>query len=249
MKKLLLLATFLLFSSPAWAIYVSSLTSSSSTTDATSYATSSITPSANCLVLATVQSRIGSGTPPNTPTATGNGLTWVTVNSVVPSNANNRKVTVLRAMGSSPSSGAVTFDFNGQTQTHAVWSIAQFCGVDTSGTNGSGAIVQSSTAESSATGTTATVTLSSISDSSNATYGASVHFINNDTVPGSGYTEIHDITVAENLTGFGTFWQVGTDNTVDSTWATSSHWGIVGLEIKTSSTTLDASTIDGATIQ
>ena len=120
------------------------LTSFQDSTDATSYATASITPTANYLVLASVTSS-KSGTP-DTPTLSGNSLTWVQYNQIAyDTSGTQRTTTFFRAMGASPSAGALTADFGGATQTACVIVVDQFSGVDTSGTNGSGAIVQSVT--------------------------------------------------------------------------------------------------------
>ena len=55
----------------------SNLTVGGSGTDATSFTTASVTPSANALVLCAVENSV-SGTPA-TPTLSGNGLTWVQI--------------------------------------------------------------------------------------------------------------------------------------------------------------------------
>ena len=80
-----------------------SLTSGSSATDATSYATASITPTANKLVLLAVFNRVAAGTA-NAPTATGCGLTWVQVATSLGTTA-LRRLTLFRALGSAPSAG------------------------------------------------------------------------------------------------------------------------------------------------
>src|SRR5438045_278206 len=118
---------------------------SGNTTNATSAATTSITPVANRLYLMNVISRTAITTDPNQPTATGAGLTWVVEKSVVYDNtgASRKRLTVFRALGPSPSAGALTIDFGAQTQTNIAWIIDEFTGADTSGTNGSGAVVQS----------------------------------------------------------------------------------------------------------
>ncbi|HEX5728452.1 VCBS repeat-containing protein [Microbacterium sp.] len=146
----------LTFVAPAAApeVTCSLLTAGSQTSpDASSYNTASISPVGNRPLYAVVETATGAG--PSQPTATGNGLTWVVERSVTFS---TRRLTVLRALGASPSSGAVTYDFAGQTQTSAIWQVVQCAGADTSGTNGSGATPQSASATVAA-GTTFTATL------------------------------------------------------------------------------------------
>src|SRR3990167_4314492 len=114
------------------------MAANSSTTDATTYTTLSITPKANTLILLSFESR--TATPPATnPTVTGCNLTWVEINNI--SNpTGNRRITVFRALGNAPKTGTVTIDCGGQTQTAAVLDITEVSGTDISGTDGSGAI-------------------------------------------------------------------------------------------------------------
>jgi hypothetical protein len=117
------------------------LTSGGDASNSTSYTTGSITPSANKLILAVVTST--QSAVPNAPAVsslTGNGLTWVQVLDSGSADARWR-VFVFRAMGASPSAGAVTISMGG-TSTNCTWSIAEYDGVDTTGTDGSGAIGQ-----------------------------------------------------------------------------------------------------------
>ncbi len=129
------------------AISISNVIANNNSTGVSSATTASITPGSNNLMLATVSSRTTITTNPNVPTLTGNGLTWVQIATINwDSDSSSRKATTLfRALGASPSSGAVTIDFAGQTQGQIYWIIDEVTGMDTSGTNGSGAIVQSAT--------------------------------------------------------------------------------------------------------
>lgn len=147
-------------------ITVSNLTSGNTLTQATSYNTNSISPSANRLIFLTVNSLFPSGVP-NTPTVTGASMTWTQVQTET---SDHIRVTVFRALSSSPGSGVLTIDFGGQTQHDINYSIDSFTNVDTSGTNGSGAVVQSAVG----TGTSATpsVTLAALQNSSNVSFGA-----------------------------------------------------------------------------
>ena len=180
------------------------LSSAGSATDATSYATASVTPAANALILASFATRTGITADPNTPTLTGCGLTWEVVQSVVYDNTSSsrRRLTTFRAMGSSPSTGALTFDCGGQTQTGAVWSIDQFTNVDTSGTNGSGAVVQSAQSaildNSGTPATSLTVTLGAFSSPNNAN-AVSVAFFKfrKDTMLPCGLSELRSLFVRE----------------------------------------------------
>ena len=103
--------------------------------------TQSIAPGANRLILAWILTT--DNQTPDVPTLSGNGLTWVLVgltywNPSGPYFGDN--ITLFRAMGASPTAGSVTISYPSGQQSIA-WSIVEFSGVDTSGTNGSGAVV------------------------------------------------------------------------------------------------------------
>lgn len=218
----------------------STLTSAMSTTDAASYATASITPAANRLVLLAIESRIAVGVAggPQTPTATGCGLTWVTV--VVKTGYNgagtpNRKLTLLRGMGASPSTGAITIDFNAETQTHCGHSVIEFSDTNQTGTHGSGAIVQTASADDGGVlGTEATTTFAAnISDANNLTYAWALNTGPSTITAGSGFTSHHTGTESEH----GTYFMAETKTaakTANCTWPVVNSWTIVAAELAVS---------------
>lgn len=212
-------------------IGVSNLTTTGNNADATSYATTSISPGPNSLILAWVYSI--ATTAPNTPTASGNGLTWVEVDSQLDS-ASLRRITLFRAMGT-PTPGAVTFDFSGQTQTGCAWSIAELTGVDTSGSNGSGAIVQSAKNASAGNATSLTVTLAAFGSADNFTLGGFGVPLNTASLPaaGSGFTLIGQRNQSTPNLSIGSEYLAGNDTSVDMTSAASSiPWVGIAAEIK-----------------
>ncbi len=119
-----------------------SLASSTNTSAATSYATGSYTPTTNALVLAFV---VASDTTA-AGSFSGNGLNWVEVATARYDTNGVHKAWLFRAMGGAPSAGAGTFDCTGDAATGAAIHVVQITGTDTTGTNGSVAIVQSDTA-------------------------------------------------------------------------------------------------------
>lgn len=121
------------------------LNSYSSGATASSFTTTSHTPSANALVLVgfSVTAAL------SVTSVTGNGLTWVQV-ATGTYGAGGATCYVYRAMGASPTLGGITVNLSGSTSGYSIClSVCQFTGVATSGTNGSGAVVQSATALSS----------------------------------------------------------------------------------------------------
>ena len=184
--------------------------------------TASITPGANRLILAVV----ATNNTMDAPTLSGNGLTWVQITTV--NRGGGRRVTLYRAMGTSPSSGAVTIDFPSGTPNEVRWSIVEFGNVDTSGSNGSGAVVQSATNTGAATGGL-TVTLSAFKSSNNATYGTVMTESSATITEGSGFTEIHD---EGNNLQLQTQYKFSADTTVDWTWPPNENSSGIAIEIK-----------------
>lgn len=202
------------------------------TDDVTETDTASISPTANNLILLSVTARNGLGTEPATPTITGNGLTWELVDSAYwdTTSSSRRKLFVFRAMGSSPSTGVINIDF-GETTT-ILWSVNQFSDVDTSGTNGSGAIVQSVDIVDEGTTTSLTATLAAFSSTDNATYGAFAKADGtNGFTEGSGFSELSDVGAT-----FGTRhaaeWKSTNDTSVDMSYSSQAQAGAVAIEIK-----------------
>lgn len=206
-------------------ITVSQLTGGQSATDATSYATASISPSANKLVLVTVFSEAGTA---SAPTVTGASMTWTQIDTQAQS---GRRVTVFRSLNASPGSGALTIDFGANTQDNIMWTVEEFTGMDITGTNGSGAIVQV-TKNTVSGGTALTVTLAAFSNVNNATYGAFGIGVSTTSTAGSGFSKVGDQGVGNNR--MTTEFKDTNDTSVDITWAdiATDDSGGIAIEIK-----------------
>lgn len=210
------------------AIAAAHLVTSSSETDATSYETASIDPSDNNLVLAAVYSREVSSGIPNIPTLSGNGITWVAVTNVLLQDIH--RITVLRGLVASPSAGAVTIDFDGQTQTYCGWSISEFSGINLGGTNGSGAVGNTASNTDENAGTSLTVTLPAFGSADNATYGVMRHSSEANTITaGTGFTELAE-TNNTNLGSFESEFKASNDTSVD--WSFASSAGMLGIAVE-----------------
>jgi hypothetical protein len=215
------------------AVTTAHLTGGTDTDGNSTASTASVTPTSNNLVFLTVSSRTGITADPNTPTATGNGLTWVLVKTVVfdTTGSSRRKVSVLRALGASPSAGAIAIDFGGQAQTDVLWEVDQFSGVDTTGTNGSGAVVQSVSAiDETGSVTTLTVTLAAFGSVNNATFGAFSDASSQTWTAGTGFAITAQTTTANN--SIAAEFKNSNDTTVDASIPTGSQEGGIGIEIK-----------------
>ena len=218
------------------------LLTSGSTVDGTSYVTASITPTTNRLVLAAVYSQITTGAPV-IPTLTGNGLTWVQVDTDI-DGANERRVTVFRALGASPTAGAVTISFGAETQLGCLWSISEYSGIDTSGTNGSGALVQSTTGKQ--TATTLTLTLGAFGSVNNSTYGAFGENQQSTFTAGTNFTLIGQAIHSTPSGGIVSEFRQANDTTVDITASVSGRLVGIAAEIKAAPT--GGATVTPATI-
>lgn len=187
------------------------------------YVTGSITPAANALILVDVFSNTSNQ---STPTVTGAGMTWVQVADI---NTTNTRATRFRGMSSSPSSGALTITFS-NNQSNVYWSVNQFIGADQSGTNGSGAMVQSvtGTLDGSIFTTCKTITLASLASNQNVTLGGIVNNGSNTISAGVGFTELSNINDAQTAEV-----EWGKSNSVNWTWNNSqSQVSAIASEIK-----------------
>ena len=161
-----------------------------------------------------------------TPSLTGNGLTWALVTSA---NVDaNRRLCLFRALGASPSAGAITITYT-SSQLSCCWSVVQFENVNTTGTSGSGAIVQSDT-DTVTAGTTVTGSLAALEHANN------VHaaFVGLDTAA--------SVTVDPQFTELGDDSEVSNAITIESEWAltetscaptfASADGAIISVEVK-----------------
>ena len=196
--------------------------------------TSSVTLTANRLHLLTVSSQQFNGSPAATPTCTG----WTQVATFVYYNAGgtdipSNRLTVLRQMPGSNATGTHTIDFGGTSQTEVVWAIDQSdANVETGGTNGSSAIVQSVT--NSGNGTALSATLAAFGSTDNGTFGAAVTYASGMTpwTVGTSFTAL-----SNQAGGFTTDLSLLTeyrdvnDTSVDATASGTGDWGMVAIEI------------------
>lgn len=214
------------------AITATNVVANKSTTDLSSYTTATLTPANNKLYIASVVSKASAGTP-NAPTASGGGgLTWVAVSTNTFA-TNQQRLATFRALKSSGlTSGTVTFDYAGQTQTSAIWSIEELDGTDLNGTDGSGAIVQSPT-PSTGSGVSLATTLAAFRDpTNNVAFGAGGSDANCTFTPGGGFTELSDQTNASaGVNSMATEWFLGQKTSVAMTASGSAGWAMAGMEI------------------
>jgi hypothetical protein len=207
---------------------------SGSTTAVSSVATASITLTTNRLGLLTVVNRTASAATPNAPTCSG----WAEVATIAYDNTgtSRERVTLLRRLSGSDSTGTHTIDFAAQSQENIRWSIDETdATVDTGGSNGASAVVQSVT-NSAATATSLTVTLAAFGSASNATFGCfglSADGVVGTPVitEGTGFTQLTEIAAVD--ASLFTQYRNDNDTTVDcSSTLTHVTLGGIAIEIK-----------------
>lgn len=201
-------------------------TSGSSSTDATSYTTASVTAEAGALYILAVSNVRVDTTTPATPTVTGASQTWTQdeTNLYDDAGAVRARLTVFSVIPTAQGSGTLTIDFGGATQGGCIWALIKITG---SLASRALALVQSEQAAGS--GTTGTVNLASFGGTGNMAIGISSHVANQAVTPGSGFTELSDTAITEALSLF-TEHKLD-DASVDATWASSVGWGMVAYEI------------------
>jgi Big-like domain-containing protein/invasin-like protein/calcineurin-like phosphoesterase family protein len=207
------------------------LTSGHDPTNTQTYTTASIAPAPNTLVIVAVLTHQGSAAAPS-PTLTGGGMaSWDVIGTVAYDGSTPLdRLTIYRAMSTSPGSGSITIK-SSVTVSNCQWIVSQWGGVDASGTNGSGAIVQTG----SGSGTSVnglTVTLAPFLSSSDAAYGAfGVASATAVVTAGSGFTTIDQQPSGESTIGdLFAEWAVNL-NPINATWSSKSA-GALGIEIK-----------------
>jgi len=205
-------------------------TSNLSEVDGTIFNTASITMDASKLYLVSVASH--GGPPARTVTPSGGSLTYTSVVSTTFSTIASaaKRIETFRVMPGSGTTTAITFTWSASVG-HCHWSVDEFTGIDTSGTNGSGAIVQSlSDRSDSASGLT--ITLAGFGSTGNAAYGYFARAANENLTEGSGFTALGETTGTETpTTSCLSEWKLN-DNTVDFTATSTGPLAGLAIEIK-----------------
>ena len=208
------------------AVTATALTAGGSTIGASTYDTASLTPSANKLVLIAIAR--GSGTQAISSVAS-DGLTWVEVANFTFSAG--YEVAVYRAMGASPGTDTITITFAAGVNGVA-WVVAEFGGVNTGGTNGSEAVVQSVT--NSGTSQTPNATLSAFSSVDNATWAVGATYVGTTQVytAGTGFTLVNALGAGGGQIDCRDEFRNDNDTTATFATGTNAGWGVVAIELK-----------------
>jgi len=139
-------------------------------------------------------------------------------------------------MGAAPTTGTLTINLDATT-TSCFWNVMEFDGVNTTGTSGSGAVLQWGANSTTSAGTSASTTLNAFTSANNATFGAfdasgvagSVGAIA--ATAGIGFTQIYNTTSGE-WTNLSTEWRADNSLSVGETFSPAADAiGCIGIEI------------------
>lgn len=204
---------------------------------ASTFVTASVSPTGNRLILVTIHAYVSTGSVnPGTPTVTGNGITYTLekAQDVDTSGVDRATMWVFRGMAASPSAGAITIaSFGAVTPTRVAWSVDQSdANVDTTGTNGSGAIVQSVGALSGSTATSLSINYAPAITAGNSGFSAFGHQVQEVKSPRASWTELAD-NISVTLANIETQYRAAADTAGSATWVTGSRAGGIIVEVKT----------------
>jgi hypothetical protein len=215
------------------------LTSGNSRVNAKVCTTASIAPGANALVTVAVLGHNGTAASPR-PTISGGGMAaWTQVATVAFDGVAtpHKRLTVFRALSSSPGSGPLRITFT-TTQSNCEWIVSQWKGIETSGTNGGNAIAQAASARGDNV-TGLVVTLGAFAAPGNVAYGVvGVRRSTAGITPGAGFTEIAERPSGETPPSDLQAERSAGDRTIDARWSRA-NGGALGLEIKAASPSAD----------
>jgi hypothetical protein len=221
------------------AITVSTLYEAGSTTNANSYTsnTASGFPAdvtfsvpTNELGLCFTLNRDGDVDPATALTQT--GQTWELIASVEDA-ADTTNITAFRTLGAGAAAAEITVSGYPDNQTNLHFACYSFAGVDTSGTEGSGAVIQTKTAGSATVGTSFTVTLDSGRTANSALILAAVASAAQTWTGEMDYTLGTEVTTVTAVMESLTQWVIGgTDTTPTLTGDDNASWSAFAVEVK-----------------
>ncbi len=206
-----------------------------SSTDASSYAFTSIAALNNRLYVVFTSTAIGTAPSPAVTSVSGAGLNFTEIGvpgGLLYSAAGVRRIQAWRALASAGAgTGSITINVSAiSISMDAV--LLEFSGMDTSGTNGSGAIAQSAT-NSATAATSLTLTLAPLGNFSNRPVAFFSHRIAEETAPESGYTELDDGSHSGPVGGAQCEWHAtAAENTPSASWLTAADAGGFAIEVR-----------------
>ena len=197
-------------------------------TNLSSYSNSSWTPPTDGIIYVWVQSRRAGG--PDSPTISGNGLTWVQIGTTLDVSQGGG-LSLFGAFAAGSSAGITTVDFGANTQVHCTVEFFHCTGADETGTIGDTVVQQPTNIGEGVT--SISVTLAAAAAADNRPICGVWHKIQETTTPRVNWTELDDLQGGGQVRGVEC--QERTDafeTTASASWATSERAGIMAAEIK-----------------
>jgi hypothetical protein len=229
-------ATVTVIQPPPAAITQTLLTSGNNTTNQRTFTTASIAPAPGALITIALLGHNSTSALPS-PVVSGGGMTvWAEVATVTFDDVTlpHKRLAIFRAMSAAPGSGPLTITWSA-TVSNCQWIVSQWTGVDPSGVNGAGAVVQSGSSRGDVTNGL-TVTLAPFASTSDEAYG--VFGVNSKVLaitPGTGFTKIDEQPSAESpYADLLAEWAINR-NPIDAMW-TGKNAGALVVEIKAATT-------------
>lgn len=195
----------------------------------TSYANSSWTPPVSGLIILFVLATRATG--PDTPTVSGNSLTWTQIGTTLDCGAGGTGLSLFGANASGSAAGVTTIDFGANTQASCNASFFHATGVDLTG-GVAAAFVQRPTGTA-VSGTTGTVNLAAAASADNRPIVGFFHQANEAATERANWTEADDLAGSAGIRDLETQWRADAfETTATATWASSSAWGGIAAELK-----------------
>ncbi len=192
----------------------------------TSYLNSSWTPPTDGIILVNTHSRRNGG--PDTPTMSGNSLTWTQIGATLSDN-DSGGLSLFAADTSGSAVGATTIDFGANTQVHCTASFFQATGVDISGGLAS-AFVQQPT--DTGTGTSGEITLAAAGNANNRAISFFWHLANEASTERTNWTEIDDLAGGGRNRGLITQYRDDAfETTASASWTSDVKWAGMAVEL------------------
>ncbi len=218
------------------AITQNALTSGALPDVVTGQTTASVSPTGDRLVFCVVGMADGSTISAVPITVSGGGMTtWNKLyERVVTPGGSELTIAVFYAMQSSPGSGTITMSWGGSiTIDSLTWSVFELAGVNTSATNGAGAIRTLASKVTDVIATSISGTMAEYGASANGTVVCVIHEAEEAHTPATGYAEIHDVgdTGGTHAAQLSTGWRNDNNATYGASWTTSKHGYAIGIEI------------------
>lgn len=164
---------------------------------------------------------------------TGGGITWVRIVGLPSGDSSGDTLFMYRGLVTSgATTGTLTINYS-SGPGNAMWSVDEWLGMDTTGTNGSGAIVQSNSQT--GFGTIAGVGLSAFGDATNVALGCFCKPNNAAFTPDSsngGYAELVDRTDGASENRLQVEWNTGSDTSITASTVNSTDYCALAAEIK-----------------